>query len=232
MAFSKKTNHTFSPTKKQCQAFPRALLKSWFYLVTGCAILPDWNLIPGHRSNQPVGFFIKVNGERSNLFWMVRFTVIHPAKTKTWRSIYFPLDHMRSKVLCRRLKMSSFGESWAKNGKIWDDLWILGEFDHIKNDDNDTGTINNNNNRITIEIMSKSLSNGWNLEHISPAMSCFFCCCCSKRTHEISGRSADPHGSSSSDIVKADPVSSQSLRSEKPISLGERWSHLDHQPHA
>ena len=64
-----KTNHIFSRTKKQCQAFPRALFKSWFYLVTGCAILPDWNFIPGHRSKQPIGFFIKANGERSNLFW-------------------------------------------------------------------------------------------------------------------------------------------------------------------
>ena len=60
---------------------------------------------------------------------------------------------MRSKVLCRRLKMSSFGESWAK-WQIWDGLWILGEFHHmeLKNDDNDTGNIDKNNDPNHVEI--------------------------------------------------------------------------------
>lgn len=192
-----KTNHTCSPTKKQCQASPRALFKSWFYLVTGCAILPDWNLIPGHRSNQPVGFFIKANGERSNLFGMARFTVIHnPAKTKMtkdrwisyWKNGDFPHCHVsllesfpetfsvvRSPFPNRRShwiiwdpRCSAVDWRWAplenpgRNGKIWDDLWILDEFDHIKNDDNDTGNINNNknNNGNHVEIFVKWMKFG------------------------------------------------------------------------
>lgn len=145
-----------------------------------------------------------------------------------------PLDHIRDP------RCSAVDWRWAplenpgRNGKIWDDLWILGEFDHIKNDDNDTGNIYKNNNRNHVEIVVEWMKFGTYFTNLEIPRKChvFFCCSCSNRTHEISGRSADPHGSSSSDIVKADPVSSQSLRSEKPISLGERWSHLDHQPHA
>lgn len=66
-------------------------------------------------------------------------------------------------------------ENPGQNGKIWDDLlWILSEFDHIKNDDNDTGNIHKNNNRNHVEIYVDEIWNIFHQPRDSQEMPCFF----------------------------------------------------------